>query len=68
MKLGSKEAMQIEAVSTGRSGSTLRSGRRFAQGPHRRDLRPESSGKTTLALHAIAEAQKAGGTAAFVDA
>src|SRR5690625_5861805 len=29
---------------------------------------PESSGKTTLALHAVAEAQKAGGTAAFVDA
>ena len=37
--------------------------------PRRRDLRPgESSGKTTLALHAIAEAQKLGGTCAFIDA
>ena len=43
-------------------------GRRRPARAHRRDLRPESSGKTTLSLHILAKAQKAGGTCAFIDA
>ncbi len=39
-----------------------------SQGANRRDFGPESSGKTTLALHVVAQAQKAGGIAAFIDA
>ncbi|MFW2830848.1 recombinase RecA [Sphingomonas sp. ID0503] len=69
MKLGSREAMQIEAVSTGSLGLDIALG--IGGLPRGRIIEvfgPESSGKTTLALHAIAEAQKAGGTAAFVDA
>ncbi len=69
MKLGSREAMQIEAVSTGSLGLDIALG--IGGLPKGRVIEifgPESSGKTTLALHAIAEAQKAGGTAAFIDA
>ena len=69
MRLGSKEAMQIEAISTGSLGLDIALG--IGGLPRGRIVEiygPESSGKTTLALHAIAEAQKAGGTAAFVDA
>ena len=69
MKLGSKEAMQIEAVSTGSLGLDIALG--IGGLPRGRIVEifgPESSGKTTLALHAIAEAQKIGGTAAFIDA
>lgn len=69
MKLGSREAMQIEAVSTGSLGLDIALG--IGGLPRGRIVEifgPESSGKTTLALHAIAEAQKIGGTAAFVDA
>ena len=69
MKLGSREAMEIEAVSTGSLGLDVALG--VGGLPRGRIVEiygPESSGKTTLALHAIAEAQKAGGTAAFVDA
>ncbi len=69
MKLGSREAMEIEAVSTGSLGLDIALG--IGGLPRGRIVEiygPESSGKTTLALHAIAEAQKAGGTAAFVDA
>jgi len=69
MKLGSREAMQIEAISTGSLGLDIALG--IGGLPRGRIVEiygPESSGKTTLALHAIAEAQKAGGTAAFVDA
>ncbi|WP_076069187.1 recombinase RecA [Sphingomonas montana] len=69
MKLGSKEAVEIEAVSTGSLGLDIALG--IGGLPKGRVIEiygPESSGKTTLALHVIAEAQKAGGTAAFVDA
>ena len=69
MKLGSREAMNIEAISTGSLGLDIALG--IGGLPKGRIIEiygPESSGKTTLALHAIAEAQKAGGTAAFVDA
>jgi recombination protein RecA len=69
MKLGSREKMEIEAVSTGSLGLDIALG--IGGLPRGRIVEiygPESSGKTTLALHAIAEAQKIGGTAAFVDA
>jgi recombination protein RecA len=69
MKLGSREAMQIEAISTGSLGLDIALG--IGGLPRGRIVEiygPESSGKTTLALHAIAEAQRNGGTAAFVDA
>ena len=69
MKLGSREAVQMEAISTGSLGLDIALG--IGGLPRGRVVEiygPESSGKTTLALHAIAEAQKAGGTAAFVDA
>jgi len=69
MRLGSKEAMQVEAISTGSLGLDIALG--VGGLPRGRVIEiygPESSGKTTLALHVIAEAQKTGGTAAFVDA
>src|SRR6476619_4436383 len=69
MKLGSKEKGEIEAVSTGSLGLDIALG--IGGLPRGRIVEiygPESSGKTTLTLHAIAEAQKAGGTAAFIDA
>jgi recombination protein RecA len=69
MKLGSKEAMQIETISSGSLGLDIALG--VGGLPRGRVIEiygPESSGKTTLALHVIAEAQKGGGTAAFVDA
>ncbi len=69
MKLGQKEAMQIEAVSTGSLGLDIALGiGGLPKGRIVEIFGPESSGKTTLALHAIAEAQKIGGTAAFIDA
>ena len=69
MKLGSREAMEVVAVSTGSVGLDIAVG--IGGLPKGRVIEifgPESSGKTTLALHAIAEAQKLGGTAAFIDA
>ena len=69
MRLGQKETMQVEAISTGSLGLDIALG--VGGLPRGRVIEvygPESSGKTTLALHVIAEAQKAGGTAAFVDA
>jgi recombination protein RecA len=69
MKLGSREKIEIEAISTGSLGLDIALG--IGGLPRGRIVEiygPESSGKTTLALHAIAEAQKNGGTAAFVDA
>jgi recombination protein RecA len=69
MRLGAKEAMQVEAIPTGSLGLDIALG--IGGLPRGRIVEiygPESSGKTTLALHAIAEAQKGGGTAAFVDA
>ncbi|WP_176596711.1 MULTISPECIES: recombinase RecA [Sphingobium] len=69
MKLGSREKLEIEAISTGSLGLDIALG--IGGLPRGRIVEiygPESSGKTTLALHAIAEAQKTGGIAAFVDA
>ena len=69
MKLGSKETMQVESISTGSLGLDIALG--VGGLPRGRVIEiygPESSGKTTLALHVIAEAQSGGGTAAFVDA
>ena len=69
MKLGQKQSMDVEAVSTGSIGLDVALG--IGGLPKGRVIEvygPESSGKTTLALHVIAEAQKAGGVAAFIDA
>jgi recombination protein RecA len=69
MKLGSKETMQVETISTGSLGLDIALG--VGGLPRGRVIEvygPESSGKTTLALHVIAEAQRGGGTAAFIDA
>ena len=69
MKLGSREKIEIDTISTGSLGLDIALG--VGGLPRGRVIEiygPESSGKTTLALHVIAEAQKTGGTAAFVDA
>ena len=69
MKLGAKPNTNIEAVSTGSLGLDIALG--IGGLPKGRIIEiygPESSGKTTLALHTVAECQKSGGTAAFVDA
>ncbi|MFK5980367.1 MAG: recombinase RecA [Rhizobiaceae bacterium] len=69
MKLGDKEVVQIETISTGCLGLDIALG--IGGLPKGRVIEiygPESSGKTTMALHTIAEAQKAGGICAFVDA
>src|SRR3954452_16685875 len=70
MKLGSSEAASdIDVISTGSLGLDIALG--IGGLPRGRVVEiygPESSGKTTLALHVVAEAQKAGGTCAFVDA
>ena len=69
MRLGSREAIEIETISTGSLGLDIALG--IGGLPRGRVVEiygPESSGKTTLALHAVAEAQRAGGVAAFVDA
>ena len=69
MKLGSREAMNIEAVSTGSLGLDIALGiGGLPKGRVVEIFGPESSGKTTLALHVIAEVQKKGGSAAFIDA
>src|ERR1700758_2957366 len=61
MRLGAKEFSAISAISTGSIGGVPRG--RIVE-----IFGPESSGKTTLSLHIIAEAQKLGGLAAFIDA
>ena len=69
MKLGDKATMEVEAVSTGSLGLDIALG--IGGLPKGRIIEiygPESSGKTTLALHVVAEVQKAGGAAAFIDA
>ena len=69
MKLGQREAVEIESISTGSLGLDIALG--IGGLPKGRVVEiygPESSGKTTLSLHVIAESQKKGGTCAFVDA
>jgi recombination protein RecA len=69
MKLGQRQSMEIEAISTGSLGLDIALG--IGGLPKGRIVEvygPESSGKTTIALHVVAEAQKKGGTCAFVDA
>jgi len=69
MKLGSRQVMDVEAVSTGSLGLDIALG--IGGLPKGRIIEiygPESSGKTTLALHSVAEEQKLGGICAFVDA
>ncbi len=69
MKLGQRQEMNIEAISTGSVGLDVALGvGGIPKGRIIEIFGPESSGKTTLTLHAIAEAQKQGGTCAFVDA
>ncbi len=68
MKLGKSEAMQVDAISTGSLSLDLALG--VGGLPKGRIIEiygPESSGKTTLALHCIAQGQKNGGNAAFID-
>ena len=69
MRLGESRALNVEAISTGSLALDMATG--IGGLPKGRIVEiygPESSGKTTLALHVVAEAQKAGGDAAFVDA
>ena len=69
MRLGESRALNVEAISTGSLALDMATG--IGGRPKGRIVEiygPESSGKTTLALHVVAEAQKAGGDAAFVDA
>ena len=69
MTLGEDSKVEVEAISTGSIGLDIALGiRGLPKGRIIEIYGPESSGKTTLALHVIAEAQKAGGTCAFVDA
>jgi len=69
MKLGQREVMDVAAISSGSLGVDIALGiGGFAKGRIIEIYGPESSGKTTLALHVVAEAQKAGGTCAFIDA
>ncbi|MFI5303689.1 MAG: recombinase RecA [Nitrospiria bacterium] len=70
MRLGAQEALpEIPAISTGSLGLDIALGvGGFPRGRVIEIFGPESSGKTTLTLHAIAEIQKIGGTAAFIDA
>ncbi|CAI3953089.1 MULTISPECIES: recombinase RecA [Commensalibacter] len=69
MKMGEKPSIQVDVISTGSIGLDIGLG--IGGVPRGRVVEiygPESSGKTTMALHIIAEAQKLGGTCAFIDA
>jgi recombination protein RecA len=69
MKLGAQEALEVEATSTGSLGLDIALGvGGLPRGRVVEIFGPESSGKTTLTLHVVAEAQKKGGTCAFIDA
>ena len=68
MKLGEAHATQVECIPTGSLSLDLALGGGIPKGRIIEIYGPESSGKTTLTLHAIAEVQRAGGTAAFIDA
>jgi len=69
MRLGTRQSIEIESISTGSLGLDIALG--IGGLPKGRIVEiygPESSGKTTIALHCVAEAQKKGGTCAFIDA
>ncbi|MDB5588612.1 MAG: recA, partial [Devosia sp.] len=69
MRLGESAAIEVESISTGSLGLDIALGiGGLPKGRIVEIFGPESSGKTTLALHVIAEAQRAGGICAFVDA
>jgi recombination protein RecA len=69
MKMGDKAVEEVEVIPSGSLGLDLALGvNGYPRGRVIEIYGPESSGKTTLTLHAIAEAQKAGGIAAFIDA
>lgn len=68
MKLGEAQKVEVELIPSGALSLDLALGGGYPKGRIIEIYGPESSGKTTLALHAIAEVQKTGGTAAFVDA
>ncbi len=69
MRLGQRDKVEIETISTGSLSLDLELGiGGFPKGRIVEVYGPESSGKTTLALHALAESQKNGGTCAFIDA
>jgi recombination protein RecA len=68
MKLGEGHKIDVEVISTGALSLDLALGGGIPKGRIVEIYGPESSGKTTLALHAVAEVQKNGGVAAFVDA
>jgi recombination protein RecA len=69
MKMGDAAVVEVEAISSGSLGLDIALGvNGYPRGRIIEIYGPESSGKTTLTLHAIAEAQKAGGIAAFIDA
>lgn len=68
MKLGEAQAANVECIPTGSLSLDLALGGGIPKGRIIEVYGPESSGKTTLTLHAIAEVQRAGGTAAFIDA
>lgn len=68
MRLGDAHKTAVECIPTGSLALDLALGGGLPKGRIIEIYGPESSGKTTLALHAIAEVQKSGGTAAFIDA
>ncbi len=68
MKLGERQDVEVECIPTGALSLDLALGGGIPKGRIIEVYGPESSGKTTLTLHAIAEIQKQGGTAAFIDA
>lgn len=69
MRLGDKKVIEVDSIPTGSLSLDIALGvNGFARGRVIEIYGPESSGKTTLAIHAIAECQKAGGIAAFIDA
>jgi recombination protein RecA len=68
MRLGENHTVDIETIPTGSLSLDLALGGGIPKGRIIEIYGPESSGKTTVCLHAVAEVQKSGGTAAYVDA